>query len=117
MMYMNDMKLSLTDSDTLIAFKTDFDAVLKATIRKMIENNETEGTLTAKVNILLTTETDDRGVEYVRPTLVHKVSSVVQAKSSQGGLLNGQYALEWDRIAGCYVMRPVKDAQTSMFEN
>ena len=115
-MRLNDMQLSLMDSDTLNGFKADFDAVLKTTIRKMIENNETEGTITAKVNVLLTKETNDDGDDYIRPLLVHKVSSVVQAKSSQGGLLSGQYALVWDKILGSYVLRPVADAQTSLFD-
>lgn len=80
----NALTLSLS-SDTLNAFKADFDAVLRETVRKMIENNETEGTVTAKMTITLEDRADSRGECYCSPTLVHKVSSVVQAKASQGG--------------------------------
>jgi len=115
-MRMNDMSLSLTHGNALNAFKADFDAILKATITKMCENNATEGTITAKMTVMLCNEINDEGEPYQRPTLAHKVSSVVQAKGSIGGVLMGDYALKWDKYRSEYVLVPSSEAQLSLYD-
>lgn len=77
----NTMALSL-HSDALNAFKADFDDIMRQTISKMLENNETEGSVSAKITIVLENTMSDDGEKYIRPILKHDVKSVVQAKSS-----------------------------------
>lgn len=112
----NTMALSL-DSDTLNAFKADFDNIMRQTISKMLENNETEGSVSAKITILLQNFMSDDGEKYTRPILKHDVKSVVQAKSSAQGALMGDYALEWNQTLGQYVLVPRAQRQLSLFEN
>lgn len=110
------MALSLS-SDTLNEFKTDFDAILRQTISKMLENSEVEGSVSAKITILLEDVVDDDGEAYTRPILKHDVKSVVQAKSSAQGALLGDYALEWNPKLGQYVLMPSDQRQLSLFDD
>ena len=112
----NAMALSLS-SDTLNAFKTDFDSILRQTIDKMLDNNETEGSVSAKITIFLEDVVDDEGEAYTRPILKHDVKSVVQAKSSAQGALLGDYALEWNPKLCQYVLTPSDQRQLSMFDD
>lgn len=112
---MNLMKLSLS-GDTFSAFKTDFDNVLQVTLNKMLENNESEGVLTAKVTVHLSDEVTDDGLEIRRPLIAHDIKSVVQAKSAVSGLLTGNYALKWDKDTLGYVLVDADQAQTSLYD-
>lgn len=111
----NTMTLSL-NSDTLNSFKMDFDNILRQTISKMLENNEVEGSLSAKITILLVKMVDEDGQEYTRPVLKHDVKSVVQAKSSAQGALMGDYALEWNPELCQYALVPSDQRQMSLFD-
>lgn len=112
----NTMALSL-HSDALNAFKADFDDIMRQTISKMLENNETEGSVSAKITIVLENTMSDDGEKYIRPILKHDVKSVVQAKSSAQGALMGDYALEWKPELCQYVLVPSAQRQMSLFEN
>lgn len=112
----NTMALSL-NSYTLNAFKADFDGIMRQTITKMLENNETEGSVSAKIKIILENVMSDDGEEYTRPSLKHDIKSVVQAKSSAQGAIQGDYALEWNQALGQYVLVPSEQRQLSLFEN
>lgn len=108
--------LSLMQGDALDAFKIDFDTVLRDTLTKMLQNNETEGTVTAQLKINLYNSTNDSGADYINPSIKHTVKGVTQAKSSTEGVLFGDYCLEWDKDTCTYILRPSEDAQTSLFD-
>jgi len=51
------------------------------------------------------------------PLFAHKVTTVLQLKASKTGLAGGvNYELVWDNDAADYVMRPIPDDQTSMYD-
>ncbi len=109
-------KLSLMNGDALNGFMIDFDTVLQETLTKMLQNNETEGTITAQLKINLHNGTNNAGVDYVNPSIKHAIKGVTQAKSSTEGLLFGDYCLEWDRDTCTYILRPGEDAQMSLYD-
>lgn len=108
--------LSLMRGDALDTFKIDFDTVLRDTLTKMLQNSETEGTITAQLKITLYNSTNDAGDDYINPVIRHTVKGVTQAKSSTEGSLFGDYCLEWDKDTCNYILRPSEDAQTSLFD-
>lgn len=110
-----DLALSL-NSSTLNDFKLDFDAILRQTITKMLENNEDEGTVTAKLTVRLYDAIADDGRPCKHPAILHDVKSVVQARSSARGGFAGDYVLEWDQDDGVYILRPGDSSQTSLFD-
>ncbi len=109
-------KLSLMNGDALNEFAIDFDTVLQETLTKMLQNNETEGTITAQLKITLYNSTNNSGEDYINPAIKHTVKGVTQAKSSSDGILFGDYCLEWDKDTCTYILRPSEDAQTSLFD-
>jgi hypothetical protein len=50
------------------------------------------------------------------PTFSHKVSSVLSIKDEASGALFGDYELVWDRENMTYIMRPIEDGQTSIYD-
>ncbi len=109
-------KLSLRNGDAFNEFALDFDIVLHETLTKMMQNNETEGTITAQLKINLYNGTNNSGEDYINPAIKHTIKGVTQAKSSMEGLLAGDYCLEFDKDTGTYILRPSEDAQTSLFD-
>lgn len=84
-----EMALSLS-SDTLNEFKTDFDSILRQTISKMLENSEVEGSVSAKITILLEDVVDDDGEAYTRPILKHDVKKRGAGKILRAGRASGR---------------------------
>lgn len=114
------------NSDAFNAFKSDFDAILKKTLNTMLQKESESAELTAKIKITLTPGTApdleisayhaDR--EITSPKFNHKISSVMQIKDEKSGYVGGNdFELVWDREKGDYIMRAVKDAQRSLFED
>lgn len=117
--------LSLTmESEAFNGLKNDFDKVLRRTLTNMERQNSEQAELTVKLKILLkrdvvpdldeTKYSAERDI--VKPTFTHKVSSVMQTKCEEGGVLGGDYELIWDEASGDYVLRPINDNQLSIFD-
>ena len=51
-----------------------------------------------------------------KPKFDHAVSAVIQKKEKKTGTLSGNYELVWDRETCQYVMRPIDNGQTSLFD-
>jgi len=117
--------LALTmESEAFNGLKTDFNQVLRRTLTNMErkESEQAESTVKLKISLEKDTAPDFREVKYraerdiVRPTFTHKISSVMQIKCEKSGVLSGDYELIWDEERGDYVMRPIDDGQTSIFD-
>ncbi len=123
---MNNDVLTLTmESDAFNALKTDFNQVLRKTLSNMElkESEQAELTLKLKITLQKDTAPDFSETKYraerdiTRPMFTHKVSSVMQTKCEKSGVLSGNYELVWDEVTCNYIIRPVCDGQTSMFDN
>lgn len=51
-----------------------------------------------------------------KPKFDHTVTAVIQRKEKKTGTLAGNYELVWDKETCTYVMRPIDDGQTSIFD-
>lgn len=107
------------NSDVFDPMKTDFNSVLKNTLRNMYSKQSDVAEITLKLKITLEEDTapdiDSGRVtgtrEIVKPLLSHKLSSVMQIKEEKSGSFNGNYELVYDEDAKEFVIRPIEDAQ------
>lgn len=122
-MYQKDLPMSLK-SDTFNALCSDFDDVLRSTLRGMVETEQDTAEISVKVKISLTeSSAPDFSVaggqqtrEITKPKFDHTVSAVIQRKEKKTGTLAGEYELVWDSESGRYVMRPIDNWQMNMFD-
>lgn len=119
----NDVLALTIESDTFNGLKTDFDHVLRKTLKNMEQKDSEQAELTLKLKISLEkdsvpdfSKSDDTMRNIVCPTFAHKISSVMQIKCVKNGEFGGDYELVWDEEAGDYVMRPIDDGQGSLFD-
>lgn len=121
----NDVLKLKINSNAFEAMKADFDKVLKRTLGNMQIKESNEATLTLKLNISLT-EMEVPDFESASPNAMrkihkprfdHKVSSVMQIKTEESGHLKGEYELVWDEEAQDFVMKPIDNGQTSIFDD
>lgn len=119
-------KMALTlESDTLNAFKTDFNQMLRKLLRTMEEQEAEEGTLNAKITVKLKqdqtrdfqTNGHDGMRDIVKPTFDHKVGITLQFKDEKSGSLGGNYEMVWDKDLMAYVMVEINNGQTTLFDN
>lgn len=97
-------ELSLNGT-ALNSFKLDFNTLLTRTIRTMQDKGVEDATITAKIDISLTTEgnpnthADDsvEELEYTAPKFKHKVTASMQVKKEASGETGGKkFALRWN---------------------
>lgn len=112
------------ESDTLNAFKSDFNQMLRKLLSTMESQEAEEGTLNAKIVVKLMKDTArdyqangyDGTREITTPTFTHKVGISMQFKDEKSGTLGGNYEMVWDRELGAYVMVEINNGQTSIFD-
>lgn len=113
------------ESETFNSMKTDFNQILRKTLSTMIqkEGEKAEIKLTLKITLAQGTAPDleecryEADREIIIPKFEHKVSTVMQYKDEKSGHVGGaEYELVWDKDKNDYVMRPIKNAQLTMFE-
>lgn len=121
----NDLPLSLK-SNTFNALCSDFDQVLRATLQGMSDTSQDAAEVNVKVKITLTPDSaPDFSVKGIgqqtraitKPKFDHTVTAVIQRKEKKTGTLSGNYELVWDQETCTYVMRPIDDGQSSLFDN
>ncbi|MCL2856186.1 MAG: hypothetical protein FWE19_00480 [Oscillospiraceae bacterium] len=111
-------------SDTFNALKTDFNQILRQVLGSMEQKQAEDGSVTIKLNIgLQRDQVPDPSMPYegamreiIRPRFDHKVTSNIQLKDEKSGTLSGDYELVWDKDLCEWVMRPISDGQTSLFD-
>ena len=109
----HNMKVCL-DGPVFEKFKSDFDAVLKDTLTKMVKNSIPEGSVTGKIKITLETRTNDFGVPYLAPIFEHKVSGATTQKLDLTGTTDDEFCLETDAESGDFILNEPESAQTRM---
>lgn len=123
---MSGKKYPLTlESDTMKAFKSDFNTMLRRLLSMMEQQEAEEGTLNAKIVVKLVKDTTrdyqtngyDGTREITTPTFNHKVGIAMQFKDEKSGTLGGNYEMVWDKELGAYVMVEIDNGQTSMWDD
>lgn len=122
---MSGKKYPLTlESDTMNAFKSDFNQMLRRLLSMMEQQDAEEGTLNAKIVVKLVKDTTrdyqtngyDGTREIKTPTFNHKVGIAMQFKDEKSGTLGGNYEMVWDKELNAYVMVEINNGQTSMWD-
>lgn len=114
----NDLDLSL-NGETFASLKKDFDTILERTIGNMTMKGAEDATITIKLGVSLQkTSVPAKGSirEVTKPTFKHDIASVMQVKDKMSGQLTGNMELVWDDDMKQYVLRPIDDGQTSLFD-
>ena len=119
----NIYPLSL-NGDTFNALKSDYDAMLRQTLTKMEDLKVEDATITIKVGVMLEKDQArdfqangyDAMRDIVKPTFKHEISTVMQVKDKKSGSLGGSMELVWDKELCQYVMRPIDNGQTTLFD-
>ena len=114
----NDLDLSL-NGNTFASLKSDFDEILERTLGNMTMKGADEATITIKLGVSLSkTTVPSMGAfrDVTKPTFKHDISSVMQVKDKMSGQLAGNMELVWDDDIKQYVLRPIDDGQTSLFD-
>lgn len=112
------------NNEVFAKMRTDFDIILNSTLKKMTGKGDDEATLTIKLVLTLDHEDgydsdsqcEDDAHDVIKPSVQHKITSVLTTKSNTSGETKGDEALYWDKESGMYVTRPFLGAQTSMFD-
>ena len=112
------------NNEVFAKMRTDFDSILNSTLKKMTGKGDDEATLTIKLVLTLDHEDgydsdsqcEDDAHDVIKPSVQHKITSVLTTKSNTSGETKGDEALYWDKESGMYVTRPFLGAQTSMFD-
>lgn len=121
----SDLPLSLK-SNTFNALCSDFDQVLRATLQGMSDTSQDAAEVNVKVKITLTPDSAPdftvKGIgqqtrAITKPKFDHTVTAVIQRKEKKTGTLSGNYELVWDQETCTYVMRPIDDGQSSLFDD
>jgi len=119
-----EYRLSL-DSEAFNGLKTDFNQMLRRTLSTMIqkEGEKAELKISLKINLTqgfapdLEEHRHEAEREVIIPKFEHKVTTVMSYKDEKSGILGGaEYELVWDKDKSDYVMRPIKDAQLTLFD-
>ncbi len=114
------------DSEAFNAFKSDFNMILRNTLATMQQKEVEDASITVKFDISLlqhvnpNVDAPDSPWErdITSPTFKHKVAASMKIKSEKGGYVGGpDYELVWDKTKSDYVMKPIKDNQTSIFDD
>lgn len=102
--------------------RSDFNQILRQTLNNMIQKEGEKAEVKISLKIALTQafapdpDDDDLERQILIPIFDHKVSSVMQYKEEKSGILGGaEYELIWDKEKREYVIRPIEDAQLSLF--
>ena len=112
-------------SDAFNAFKTDFNLMLRQILFAMENKEAEEGTMAIKFAITFDKENvPDHSAQYpdaqreiTRPTFKHTITSQITLKNQTTGQLKGDYELVWDKETSSYIIRPIDDGQTSLFDD
>lgn len=120
----NDLNLSLS-GEAFATLRSDFNEVLHSTMRGMIDTEQDVAEISMKVKIILTdSSAPDLTVaggqqtrEITKPKFEHTITSVIQHKEKKTGSFSGEYELVFDAETGTYVVRPIENGQTNLFDD
>lgn len=112
------------NGDTFNGFKTDFDQVLRQLLIEMEKQESVEATIAVKMTVKLEPDQArdflangyDAMRDITKPTFKHDISSVLQVKQKKSGSLGGNMELVWDSELHQYILRPIDNGQTTIFD-
>lgn len=122
---MKPIELTL-ESEAFNAFKQDFHMLLNSTLATMQQKEVEDASIAVKFDISLQTlvnpNVDDPESsaerDVVVPMFKHKVTAAMKIKSEKSGFVGGpDYELVWDKRSQAWLMKPIKDAQISAFDD
>lgn len=114
------------ESEAFNAFKSDFNMILRNTLSTMQQKEVEDASISVKFDVSLIQQAnpnldapDSHGErDITSPTFKHKITANMKIKSEKGGYVGGpDYELVWDKDAKDYVMKSIKDTQTSIFDD
>lgn len=119
----NDLNLSLS-GEAFATMRSDFNEVLHRTMRGMIDTEQDVAEIGVKVRIILTDSSapdftvagGQQTREITKPKFEHTITSVIQHKEKKTGSFSGEYELVLDSETGTYVVRPIENGQTTLFD-
>lgn len=115
-----DMLCTLSKSDTDPQVLTLVDFKTSATVNKMLTGVQLEAyeqkSGQADINLKLTISATGENEGQLKPKFKHQVSSVMAIKERESGMVNPNAEMVYDEEEGEYVLRPVKSAQTTLFD-
>lgn len=120
----NDLNLSLS-GEAFAALRSDFNQVLHSTMRGMIDTEQSVAEISMKVKIILeessapdfTVAGGHQTREITKPKFEHSITAVIQRKEKKTGAFAGDYELVFDAETGTYVVRPIENGQTTLFDD
>lgn len=111
------------DSEAFNALKSDFNQMLRKTLTTMLqkEGEVADVKITLKITLVKmdTPEGDEGepGRELIIPKFEHKITAQMAYKDEKSGSVGGiDYELVFDKDKGEYIMRKIKGAQRSLFD-
>ena len=122
---MRNISLSISGG-SFEAFRCDFDAMLQNTIYTMEQKDSKEAEITVKFSVTTALDTvpdieanyPDAKRDVKRPYISHKITSKLTLKSKKAGtVVDSNVELVYDKQLCQYVLRPLDDGQTSMFDD
>ena len=123
-MNMYEQTLHFSD-EAFVPVVQDAERVLQRLLKNMVDKGSSDGSLTIKVDVemvMSVVQNFDPNIEgdtrkVLLPKLSHKVSSVMQIKDESKGSMNTDgYELVWDDDLGEFVLKPVAQAQQTIFD-
>lgn len=111
--------------EALLPVTQDADLVLQRLLKNMVEKGGTDGSLTIKIDVEMVQDVvqnfdpniDGEARNILRPEFSHKVSSTMQIKDeSKGNMKCDGQELVWDETVNEYVLKPVIQAQQTIFD-
>lgn len=120
----NDLNLSLS-GETFAALRSDFNQVLHSTMKGMIDTEQSVAEISMKVKIILeessapdfTVAGGHQTREITKPKFEHSITAVIQRKEKKTGAFAGDFELVLDSETGTYVVRPIENGQTTLFDD
>lgn len=92
--------------------RNNFDAILKKALGNIVKGKSGQADINLKLTISATGENEGQ----LKPKFKHQVSSVMAIKERESGMVNPNAEMVYDEEEGEYVLRPVKSAQTTLFD-
>lgn len=121
---MKPYEISL-DSEAFNGLKHDFKSLANTTIYTMLQKDVQDAKIVMTVEIHIEDDyAPDRQItayaaerEIKVPSFKHKTSASMQIKNEKSGTIDGKDTeLVWDNDKCCFVMKPISEPQTSLFD-
>lgn len=100
------------NSSVFNEMRDNFDAILKKALGNIVKGKSGQADINLKLTITATGENEGQ----LKPKFKHQVSSVMAIKERESGMVNPNAEMVYDEEEGEYVLRPVKSAQTTLFD-